>query len=127
MTGVQTCALPIYKEVKEAMGSSDISEITENTQKLMETGTLLADADEPGAVVALVLDGGSQAFQTVQLRAGPAAQGSHILSPGRCHHFGCNSRIGNGNDVHALQPRQKITALVYGLSCLKVSFQMLLF
>lgn len=29
--------------LKEAMGSSDISQITENTQKLMETGTLLAD------------------------------------------------------------------------------------
>lgn len=31
------------QKLKEAMGSSDISEITENTQKLMETGTLLAD------------------------------------------------------------------------------------
>ncbi len=31
------------QKLKEAMGSSDISEITENTQKLMETGTMLAD------------------------------------------------------------------------------------
>ena len=31
------------QKLKEAMGSSDISEITQNTQKLMETGTLLAD------------------------------------------------------------------------------------
>ena len=52
---------------------------------LVRTGIdfqFLADADEAGAVITLILNGGCQNFQIVKLCAGTAGKRSHILAVG---------------------------------------------
>ena len=75
----------------------------------------LADADETGTVVPLVLHTGSQVFQSIKLRAGPAGEGSHIPSVGGSHHFRCHSGVGDGNHIHSGKALQELAALVQGL------------
>ena len=63
-----------------------------------------ADADEAGAVVALVLHGGAQTIQPVQLGAGAAGQGGNVLSAGLGDHLGGEGSVA----VHIRHLREKI-------------------
>ena len=85
---------------------------------LVRTGVdlqLFGDADEPGVVIVVVLDAGTQAAEAVELGTGAAAEGGHIGSAGICHHFSCNGRIGYRNNGDTLQGLEEFTALVDGL------------
>ena len=74
-----------------------------------------ADADEAGAVVALVLHGGAQTVQSVQLGAGAAGQGGNVLSAGLGDHLGGHGGVVHGNDIHAGETVEEVAALVDGL------------
>ena len=74
-----------------------------------------ADADEAGAVIALVLHGAAQTVQSVQLGAGAAGQGGNVLSAGLGDHLGGEGSVVHGNDIHAGKTMEEVATLVDGL------------
>ena len=73
------------------------------------------DADKPGVIAALVLDGGFQPLKGVLLRAQPGGDGRNVLPVGLGDHLGRYGGVFADGNFYVLQGPQKVGALVDGL------------